>query len=182
MIGINLVCCVLLTQRQWIVINATVSVSRCDEVPVSLYLIMGQWQWKINYKLFSVLTWPHCAPPPAPPTGLWLHSSISSHTQSNQQLDIILIQFCPINKFILFKDKWTFFPSQNSTTHNDQNPQLQGSPLHGSVTAISGGCDQWQSATAQWAKSGFFVQWVYWVYLFSQNTRPLCNAAMYEQV
>ena len=27
---------------------------------------------------------------------------------------------------------------------------------------------------AQWAKSGFFVQWVYWVYLFSQNTRPLC--------
>ena len=35
---------------------------------------------------------------------------------------------------------------------------------------------------AQWAKSGFFVQWVYWVYLFSQNTRPLCNAAMYEQV
>ena len=36
--------------------------------------------------------------------------------------------------------------------------------------------------TAQWAKSGFFVQWVYWVYLSSQNTRPLCNAAMYEQV
>ena len=35
---------------------------------------------------------------------------------------------------------------------------------------------------AQWAKSGFFVQWVYWVYLSSQNTRPLCNAAMYEQV
>ena len=35
---------------------------------------------------------------------------------------------------------------------------------------------------AQWVKSGFFVQWVYWVYLFSQNTRPLCNAAMYEQV
>ena len=35
---------------------------------------------------------------------------------------------------------------------------------------------------AQWAKSGFFVQLVYWVYLFSQNTRPLCNAAMYEQV
>ena len=29
---------------------------------------------------------------------------------------------------------------------------------------------------------GFFVQWVYWVYLFIQNTRPLCNAAMYEQV
>ena len=24
-------------------------------------------------------------------------------------------------------------------------------------------------STAQWAKSGFFVQWVYWVYLFSQN-------------
>ena len=40
--------------------------------------------------------------------------------------------------------------------------------------------DVW--TTAQWAKSGFFVQWVYWVYLFSQNTRPLCNAAMYEQV
>ena len=39
---------------------------------------------------------------------------------------------------------------------------------------------QWH--IAQWAKSGFFVQWVYWVYLFSQNTRPLCNAAMYEQV
>ena len=39
-----------------------------------------------------------------------------------------------------------------------------------------------QYDTAQWAKSGFFVQWVYWVYLFSQNTRPLCNAAMYEQV
>ena len=37
-------------------------------------------------------------------------------------------------------------------------------------------------STAQWAKSGFFVQWVYWVYLSSQNTRPLCNAAMYEQV
>ena len=35
---------------------------------------------------------------------------------------------------------------------------------------------------AQWAKSGFFVQWVYCVYLSSQNTRPLCNAAMYEQV
>ena len=35
---------------------------------------------------------------------------------------------------------------------------------------------------AQWAKSGFFVQWVYWVYLSSQNTCPLCNAAMYEQV
>ena len=33
---------------------------------------------------------------------------------------------------------------------------------------------------AQWAKSGFFVQWVYWVYLFSQNTRPLCNAAMHS--
>ena len=116
MIGINLVCCVLLTQGQWIVINAT-SVSRCDEVPVSLYLIMGQWQWKINYKLFSVLTWPHCAPPPAPPTGLWLHSSISSHTQSNQQLDIILIQFCPINKFILYlKTNEHIFPSQNSTT------------------------------------------------------------------
>ena len=30
-----------------------------------------------------------------------------------------------------------------------------------------------QLVTAQWAKSGFFVQWVYWVYLFSQNTRPL---------
>ena len=39
-----------------------------------------------------------------------------------------------------------------------------------------------QSGSAQWAKSGFFVQWVYWVYLSSQNTRPLCNAAMYEQV
>ena len=39
-----------------------------------------------------------------------------------------------------------------------------------------------QVDTAQWAKSGFFVQWVYWVYLSSQNTRPLCNAAMYEQV
>ena len=35
---------------------------------------------------------------------------------------------------------------------------------------------------AQWAKSGFFVQWVYWMCLFSQNTCPLCNAAMYEQV
>ena len=35
---------------------------------------------------------------------------------------------------------------------------------------------------AQWAKSGLFVQWVYWVYLFRQNTRPQCNAVMYEQV
>ena len=30
------------------------------------------------------------------------------------------------------------------------------------------------SNIAQWANSGFFVQWVYWVYLFSQNTHPLC--------
>ena len=36
--------------------------------------------------------------------------------------------------------------------------------------------------SAQWAKPGFFVQWVYWVYSFSQNTLPLCNAAMHEQV
>ena len=27
---------------------------------------------------------------------------------------------------------------------------------------------------AQWANSCFFVQWVFWVYLFCQNTRPLC--------
>ena len=38
-----------------------------------------------------------------------------------------------------------------------------------------------QETSAQWAKSGVFVQRVYWVYLFSQNTCPLCNAAMYEQ-
>ena len=39
-----------------------------------------------------------------------------------------------------------------------------------------------EQSNAQWAKSGFFVQWVYWVYLFSQNTLPLFNAAMQEQV
>ena len=29
---------------------------------------------------------------------------------------------------------------------------------------------------------GFLSNGCIWVYLFSQNTRPLCNAAMYEQV
>ena len=51
--------------------------------------------------------------------------------------------------------------------------------LYGELKAISD-TSQWYNA--QWAKSGFFVQWVYWVYLSSKNTRPLCNAAMYEQV
>ena len=37
--------------------------------------------------------------------------------------------------------------------------------------------------SAQRTKSGFFVQWVYWVYLFYQNTHPQCaHCALYEQV
>ena len=35
-------------------------------------------------------------------------------------------------------------------------------------------CVLYQCSIAQWAKSGFFVQWVYWVYLLSQNSCPLC--------
>ena len=143
MIGINLVCCVLLTQRQWIVINAT-SVSRCDEVPVSLYLIMGQWQWKINYKLFSVLTWPHCAPPPAPPRPLDCDYTAASHHTHSQISSWTLSWFSSAqstNSFYLKTNEHFFH--RKIAQHNSCT-QWPKSPAPRFASARECDCHQWR--------------------------------------
>ena len=76
--------------------------------------------------------------------------------------------------------------------HRQHRPHdRRGERQRGGAAARQYDCNQLYCnyTIAQWANSGFFVQWVYWVYLFSQNTRSLhcaptvqCCNAMYELV
>merc|ERR1712155_117801 len=61
-----------------------------------------------------------------------------------------------------------------SKIRNDFDVQIQLPRMEAEDTSIVTITGYEKNATAQWAKSGFFVQWVYWVYSSSQNTRPLC--------
>ena len=97
---------------------------------------------------------------------------------SQQNLNILGAEFYFANRVephsYAYKNRWL---DEAVLTYNKKTDTMFGSVhIQGRDYEIE------KCHNAQWAKSGFFVQWVYWVYLSSQNTRPLCNAAMYEQV